>query len=351
MLNEQTYSGWQEFATQNNLTFKPGNFWLMREASVSGDYCGYRLRLETFTRSKASMTTSRFPLPDPGSSSERIIYTRMILRVNNPAPTIPSPQKKLAASREFDMEKIVDLLLPANVQQRVRGQFYIYGNGREVVYEQENIVGYAKYLQFMLDGLKALVEIYPHLVELGGEVVAGLLPLSKRHHPLQQVAAQLLSDIGKDTEKHLKRRVANLLCPHCLVHFGRHQVTTPWTGSITYYGCKACSQSREFISTRNYRLIVILDREIVTERSQHGTTIRVNWITARKLFDFDEVEIVRATDEEVEYFIVQVGNDTDPFRSRSYKQMRCTVWSDCKLSENTMRILQHTFGQVEEKAA
>jgi hypothetical protein len=63
------------------------------------------------------------------------------------------------------------------------------------------------------------------------------------------------------------------------------------------------------------------------------------------------LEIILATDEEVEHFAVQVGNDTDPVRSRDYKQMRCTVGPDCKLSANTMRILQRTFGQVEVKAA
>ena len=349
MLNEQTYSGWQEFANQNNLTFKPSNSWLMREANVTGDYYGHSLRLETFTRSKTSMTTSRFPLPSLGASSERITHTRMILKANNSLPTISSSQKKLAASREFDMEKMVAVLMPLSAQQVLKGQIFTYDHGREIVYEREHIVGDAQYLQFVLNTLKELMEVYPQVIELGGETVPGLLQIARRFHPLQHVAAQLLSEIGKDTEKHLKQRVSDLLCSYCLVHCGPHQLVTPWTGSITYYGCKACGQSREFISVENHRLIVILDSTIMAERSQHNNVIRVNWMIFRQLFDFDEVEIVHATDEDVEYFAVQVGNDTDSIRHRGYKQMRCTISAD-GLSENTIRILQHTFGQVEKKA-
>lgn len=48
-----------------------------------------------------------------------------------------------------------------------------------------------------------------------------------------------------------------------------------------------------------------------------------------------------------ERFAVQVGNDTDPVRRPTYAQMRCLVSPECGLSENTMRILQRTFGRVE----
>jgi hypothetical protein len=66
----------------------------------------------------------------------------------------------------------------------------------------------------------------------------------------------------------------------------------------------------------------------------------------RQLFDFDEVEIIQASDKEVERFIVQVGNDTDEARQSRYQQMRCVISPDAGLSVNTMRILQYTFSQV-----
>jgi hypothetical protein len=76
--------------------------------------------------------------------------------------------------------------------------------------------------------------------------------------------------------------------------------------------------------------------------------VQVNWLARRSLFDFNEVMIIQATDEEVERFAVQVGNDTDPYRRTRYKQMLCMVSTACSLSPNTLRILQHTFGRVEE---
>jgi hypothetical protein len=72
----------------------------------------------------------------------------------------------------------------------------------------------------------------------------------------------------------------------------------------------------------------------------------INWSVYRALFDFDRIKIIQATDEDVERFAVQVGNDTDPFRQPRYKKMDCAIGLRCQLSENTLRILQHTFGQV-----
>jgi hypothetical protein len=85
------------------------------------------------------------------------------------------------------------------------------------------------------------------------------------------------------------------------------------------------------------------------EQVNQGEILRVNWLIRRTLFDFDEVEIVRANDEDIERFAVQVGNDTDIIRQPSYKEMRCVISSNCELSENTKRILQHMFGQVKVK--
>jgi hypothetical protein len=41
--------------------------------------------------------------------------------------------------------------------------------------------------------------------------------------------------------------------------------------------------------------------------------------------------------------VVQVGNDTDPFRRARYPRIPYSVAPDCNLSENTYRILERTF--------
>ena len=78
-----------------------------------------------------------------------------------------------------------------------------------------------------------------------------------------------------------------------------------------------------------------------------STFFQVNWSAQQRLFDFDRVEIIQATDEDVERFAMQVGNDTDPVRQPRYTQMHCLIAPGCRLSENSWRILQSFFGQVE----
>jgi hypothetical protein len=80
--------------------------------------------------------------------------------------------------------------------------------------------------------------------------------------------------------------------------------------------------------------------------AQQDQIVRVNWLSRRDLFDFDQIEIINASDEEVERFAIQVGNDTHPLRQPRYKEMDCLVAKDCRLSQNSLRVLQRTFGQV-----
>jgi hypothetical protein len=53
-----------------------------------------------------------------------------------------------------------------------------------------------------------------------------------------------------------------------------------------------------------------------------------------------------ASDEAVERFAVQVGNDTDEFRKPCYQQMLCLISENCQLSPGVVRILQNIFGEV-----
>ncbi len=85
---------------------------------------------------------------------------------------------------------------------------------------------------------------------------------------------------------------------------------------------------------------------MAVEQMTDGQTLRVSWFHRRELFDFDRVEIIQASDEEVERFAVQVGNDTDELRQPRYQGMVCIISSDCLLSENTVRILERMFGEV-----
>ena len=114
---------------------------------------------------------------------------------------------------------------------------------------------------------------------------------------------------------------------------------------MIYYGCRECHQSKSYYLAD--RVIAVLNSGMETDAVERSNTLHVNWLKHRELFDFDGVEIIQATDEAIERFAVQVGNDTNPNRRPRYKQMQCTVSKNCALSQNTARILQHTFDSVE----
>jgi hypothetical protein len=185
-----------------------------------------------------------------------------------------------------------------------------------------------------------------NLIALGGAAVEALRELAgDKTNPLWQTAIWLLAGIEHETANRFARRVSDLTCPHCLARFDARPVQVSVGVSFTYYGCRICGQSREFIYHPR-GIIAILDRSRTEALIHQDGVVRVNWLARRELFDFDQVELIQATDEEIERFAVQVGNDTDPFRKSRYEKMRCLIGPACQLSENTRRILRRMFGKV-----
>lgn len=184
------------------------------------------------------------------------------------------------------------------------------------------------------------------LLYCGGQAVEPLSRLVITSGPLQRTARWLLDSIRHDTTVRLAERTAEILCPNCLIRFGPHRL--PHQPDVTFYGCRACRQSRNILEGIHH-IVGVLDVAEPDEQIRQGDTLYVNWLQRRNLFDFDRVEIIQASDEEVERFAVQVGNDTDPYRKPRYSQMTCRVGPDCDLSENTLRILGRMFGKVEHQ--
>jgi hypothetical protein len=167
-------------------------------------------------------------------------------------------------------------------------------------------------------------------------------------HPLREMALELLQSIGQETTARLRLQAPGLFCPRCIVRCGEHQVQTSALNSISYYGCRACGQSRQFFPFEG-QVIAVLDKGMEAQQALDHGVLRISWLKQQALFDFDEVEIGQATDQAVERFAMQVGNDTDLARSSRYSQMRCIVSRSSKLSKNSTRILQRMFGQVIER--
>lgn len=186
------------------------------------------------------------------------------------------------------------------------------------------------------------------LVALGGEATGPLSRIAADEaHPLRSIALELLTYIEQETTLRFAGRLAQLLCPRCLTRFGAHSVNLPWGVSFTYYGCRACAQSREFLEGVK-RVVAVLDTAWPEPQLRQKGTLRVNWLARHVLFDFDRVEIIQASDQDVERFAVQVGNDTDTVRKLRYLRMTCMIGPECQLSENTLRILGRMFGEVKQ---
>jgi hypothetical protein len=113
--------------------------------------------------------------------------------------------------------------------------------------------------------------------------------------------------------------------------------------------CRICGRSDK-AKTDIREVVAVLDTEMSEELACADGVARVGYLKRDAPFDFDRVEIARAGDYEVERFCVQVGNDADSFRRGRYSKMRCVVASECRLSENTLRILRSMFGEVGSRA-
>jgi len=329
----QEKASWSHFAQATGLTYHHPADWLSR-AFVTGVYKKYRVRLDTVLRFEGDHGT---------------LNTRFTLRMKMP----PLNRAAVSGKDGRAMAKAYLSRLHGLSTDAVRSRLYL---GREVGgqlvwrYEYPQMVKSVRFLRASLNQLVAVAEDFPTLVALGGEVVPLLQRAAEEKPSLDFVLPRLL----KEVELHSLVRTGNgerrLWCPHCKARYVPVRVALPWTGlkEITYYGCRLCGRSRDYLVGD---VVGVLDAGMAEEVERQNGHIRVNWLVGRRVFDFDEVEILRADDEAVERFAVQLGNDTDPQRQKRYGQMRCLVSPQSQLSENSLRILRQRFGEVSARVS
>lgn len=185
------------------------------------------------------------------------------------------------------------------------------------------------------------------LFEIGGHAVEALEDVAFGDSSYgQEDARWVLHCISVDTTTRLAAEPECWICPDCWLGCGLLWIDRPWRSDWQFYGCRNCRRSRGLLH-RTQEMVVVFDNRSSGLSCQEGL-IRANWFTRRTLFDFDRIEIIRATDEDIERFAVQAGNDTDSLRRSRYPRMRCTIGPDCHLSANTIRILENSFGRVEQ---
>lgn len=316
-MTEIQETAWLTFANTNNLTFS-----IDQGPQIEGTYRKHQVKIQALELDYQA-------------------YTQIILSINNSGaePLV----KRNTGYKVVQAEAIKRLIMPdILLQSELKGEIKIKEEGQRVVYEQFGIEENIQYLQFLLDLLADLANNYASIIATGGEAISALQEIATGKS-FRDIATQLLLGIGRETTSRFSDRVSRIFCPYCFVQFDRCEFSLLRWKRVTYYGCRTCSQSRRFFEGR---IIAVLDNRLKRKNHQDDGILYVNWLELRTLFDFNEVRIVQADDEDVERFIVQLGNDTDPFRNFRYRQAICTVSSGCNLSENSMRILRQTFESV-----
>jgi hypothetical protein len=180
------------------------------------------------------------------------------------------------------------------------------------------------------------------LVALGPVAVAPLVAwLRDRSEKERQAASQVIAAITKSLEPHLRR----LLCRSCLSRFARQTYSIGERTSSYYIACRLCLNAADVVQDVT-EVVAVLDAEMPQEFTYTNGVVGVNWLRRETLCDFDRVEIVQASEYEVERLCIQVGNDTDALRQPRYRRMPCTVSPQCDLSQSALNMLKRTFGKV-----
>lgn len=248
--------------------------------------------------------------------------------------------------------KALDELTTIARSYNFSGSLKVEIHGARVSYERHErldiIENDLEYFRSLFKLLHSLITLYPQVIDLEEEAIPQLQEIGESYENLQPTCLQMLVDICQRTIQRGKEHGVPLVCKRCFVHFNLIPITLPDKGRITYYGCRLCGQSREFLPLENELVAVLNNQEAATWLQDNGQ-IKVNWLVHRKLFDFDRVEIQQANDEEVERFAVQAGNDTDESRRSRYQEMACIISPECQLSESATRVLDHIFGKVVKK--
>ncbi|MEM7346905.1 MAG: hypothetical protein AAF485_21915 [Chloroflexota bacterium] len=313
---------WRQFAEENDLTFVPSG--LFRSNYMHGNYRGQQVKLKGYI-----------------SKDNRYSYTKITMFRD----TIDRSKQSLDLKAETDIEDTISELFEGLAAiHTLQGRLEVSLNAKKFFYKQLYLETSPDALKHTLDVLNDVTHDYATWVALGGEAVPRLQTIVIQPlHALRPVAIKLLSAIVTETKTRLGKQVDHAYCPKCLAMCQGHTINSGSLQPYTYYGCRLCRQSRNILLGK---LTVVLNNETTIEKQQENDDLWVNWLIYRQLFDFEDVRIEQATEEEIERFVVQIGNDTDPERQGRYAQMKCQVSDECDLSENSQRLLQRTFGQV-----
>ena len=177
------------------------------------------------------------------------------------------------------------------------------------------------------------------LNRVGPQAVEGLRQRMAHEDENSRVAASRALEVVCRMMRPLQ---PGLLCEWCLTRY-RESAHSVEDLAARLLVCRSCGRASPHLRGVN-EVVAVLDHSAERLTFSRGV-VRGNWFEQGKLFDFDSVEIVDATDYEVERLCIEVGNDTDAERRRRCTGVPCVIGPECELEPSTIRILDQTFGE------
>lgn len=157
---------------------------------------------------------------------------------------------------------------------------------------------------------------------------------------------EIISDNVNYAKDNICKRIASfyphIICKICFHRFKFYPFnTSSFLSEHSYCVCRNC-RSIEFIHPVK-KIIAVFDKTM-QNYTHENSNLYVNWLSIKKPFDFNEVQVLNASDFDISEFIMKIRNDMDREFVRQYKNIRVVV--KCELSQNSKNLLKNTFKEV-----
>lgn len=313
ILSHRTTDAWQQLADNYDLTYVSGK--KVTETRVFGKYRNYQLELKIAQQEETGVFGD---------------ITYMTLSPLNMVDKVDTPP--------LNIEQAKSLLTLSKLPVEIKGEIDLTSDGLTMSYTQLTIEYDRLYLQILIDYMCKLLQTYQIIVSSKSELIVDIETIARyKGLALQPFAKQASRQINKTTNQ---KETTSLICRDCLAHYRTPANLALPLDTESEAGCRVCNRQQEYFIGK---LIAVLDQQMTSNLVETKDELRVNALKHDKMFDFDEIEIRQATDQEVERFVVRAGNEIDDFRKSRYKDVRYTVAPTCELSDNTHRILKQMF--------
>ena len=142
-----------------------------------------------------------------------------------------------------------------------------------------------------------------------------------------------------------KRMAPDLLCLDHLTRFREYIKHSTFFGRhgdvFPYYGCSVCASTVNSIRAKH--IVAVLDTSMTTPHTVSHNSMHINWLQCKTLFPFTQIEIGTCPEDEITDFCIQVGNDTDTYRTTRYSTVNVYLKPGTTLSSQSQTRLSRFF--------